>query len=101
MTLTKKKKRILLIALPAALAVIAAAVILWLLLGRDTPKALEPLYNQTTGELMGYTVLEGLSQRGRKPFSPSAHGIFYSAGRLDSNFECGGVCRPVFHRLCG
>lgn len=59
MTLTKKKKRILLIALPAALAVIAAAVILWLLLGRDTPKALEPLYNQTTGELMGYTVLEG------------------------------------------
>ncbi len=27
--------------------------------GADTPKALEPLYNQTTGELMGYTVLEG------------------------------------------
>ena len=35
MTLTKQKKRILLIALPAALAVIAAAVILLLLLGRE------------------------------------------------------------------
>ena len=59
MTIPKKRKRILLIAIPAVVAVAAAAVVLWLVLGRGTPQVLEPVYNQATGELMHYTILEG------------------------------------------
>ena len=62
MALTKKRKKILLIVLPAAVAVIAAAVVLWLVLGQGAPKVLEAQYNQTTGELMHYTILEGASK---------------------------------------
>lgn len=57
--MTKTQKRILLIALPIAAAVIAAGVILWLLLGRGETQVLQAQYNQTTGELMHYTILTG------------------------------------------
>ena len=60
MTLTKKRQKILLIALPAAVIVIAAAV-LWLMLGRGAgeKKSFEILRDQTTGEILGCVLQEG------------------------------------------
>ena len=70
MTLTKQKKRILLIALPAALAVIAAAVILWLLLGRgsEAVKSFSLAGDPGATQLYECQIQVGLEQREEIPY---------------------------------
>ena len=60
MTLTKKSKRILLIAIPAAVIVAAAAVILWLVLGRagETYKPFDVRRDQNTNAIT-YCAVKG------------------------------------------
>ena len=61
MTMTKKKKRILLIAVPAALLVAVAGVVLWLVLGRGEPeKPFLVLRDQQTNQIVGVTLQTGL-----------------------------------------
>ena len=73
MTISKTKKRILLIALPTAVVVIALAVVLWLVLGRSEP---EPpftiLRSQTTGEVVSCQLAEGAVEVG-DPDSPQPY----------------------------
>lgn len=62
MTLTKKKKRILFIALPAAGVLIAAGAVLWLGLGRQPERPFAITYSQTTGEAMSCSLQQGLPE---------------------------------------
>lgn len=59
--MAKTKKRILLFVILAAV-VLVLGIVLWLTLGRDAPSPLEAMVNQKNGEVIQYTVAEGMSQ---------------------------------------
>lgn len=64
MTISKKRKRILCIAIPIAVIVIAAGVVLWLVLGQpESEKPFEVLRSQTTGEVVSCQLKDGVLQQ--------------------------------------
>lgn len=70
MTMTKKKKTIFFLVIPAALVLVAVGVVLWLVLRQGAPQVLEPQYNPVTGELLHYTIVQGVSSEEAEQLGP-------------------------------